>query len=67
MRVNQIVIFKVGHVLVTIWSPLFFAGDRDRLNRGVVTRGGIGVSPYITGIKKAPIIKMGAFESGRRN
>ena len=67
MRVNQIVIFKVGHVLVTIWSPLFFTSDRDRLNRGVVTRVRIGVSPYITGTKKAPIIKIGAFEFGRRN
>lgn len=67
MRVNQIVIFKVGHVLVTIWSPLFFSSYRDRLNRCVVKGGGIVVSPYKMGTKKAPIIKIGAFEFGRRN
>lgn len=33
MRVSQIVRFKVGHVLVTIWSPLFFEVEKimDRI------------------------------------
>ena len=60
----------VRHALGTVWAHGLFDGFNLRIDKQSFWRMytfDLRYNPYKTGIKKAPIIKIGAFESGRRN